>query len=65
MKELEKKVGDDFYRSHRAYLINFNFITKYDAKMIYLKKGQALIAKQTYQDFVKCYLRYNQRKGRE
>lgn len=65
MKELEKKVGDDFYRSHRAYLINFNFITRYDAKMIYLKKGQALIAKQTYQDFVKCYLRYNQRKGRE
>ena len=65
MKELEKEAGGDFYRPHRAYLINFNFIVKYDAKTIYLKKGQALIAKQNYQDFVKCYLRFNQRKGKE
>ena len=65
MKELEKKVGDEFYRPHRAYLVNFNFIKKYDATTIYLKKGQALMAKQNYKEFVKCYLRHNQRKGRE
>ncbi|MBD5521202.1 MAG: response regulator transcription factor [Lachnospiraceae bacterium] len=65
MKELEKETGKDFYRPHRAYLINFNFIVKYDAKAIYLKKGQALIAKQNYKDFVKSYLRFNQRKGKE
>lgn len=65
MKELEKKAGNDFYRPHRAYLINFNFIRKYDAAVIYLKRGQALIAKQNYQDFVKSYLRFNQRKGKE
>lgn len=65
MKELEKRAGNEFYRPHRAYLVNFNFITKYDATTIYLKKGQALMAKQNYRDFVKCYLRYNQRKGRK
>ena len=65
MKELENKVGDEFYRPHRAYLVNFNFIKKYDATTIYLKKGQALMAKQNYKEFVKCYLRHNQRKGRE
>ena len=65
LKELEKKAGEDFYRPHRAYLINFNFIRKYDATTIYLKKGKAFIAKQNYQDFVKCYLRFNQRKGHE
>lgn len=64
LKDLEKKAGDDFYRPHRAYLVNFNFIRKYDATTIYLKKGQALMAKQNYQGFVKSYLRYNQRKGR-
>ncbi|MBD5543675.1 MAG: response regulator transcription factor [Lachnospiraceae bacterium] len=64
MKELEKKAGDDFYRPHRAYLINFNFIKRYDATTIYLKRGQAFMAKQNYQDFVKCYLRFNQRKGK-
>lgn len=65
MKELEAKAGNDFYRSHRAYLINFNYIKKYDATTIYLKKGQALIAKQNYKEFVKSYLWYNQRKERQ
>ena len=65
MKELEKKVGEDFYRPHRAYLVNMNYIRKYDATAIYLSKGQALMAKQNYQDFVKCYLRYIRRKGTE
>lgn len=65
MKELEKRAGDDFYRPHRAYLINFNFILKYDATTIYLKRGQAIMAKQNYPDFVKCYLRFNQRKGKD
>lgn len=64
MKELETKVGEDFYRPHRAYLVNFNYIRKYDAATIYLEKGQALMAKQNYSDFVKRYLRYNQRKGK-
>lgn len=64
LKDLEKKAGEDFYRPHRAYLVNFKFIRKYDAAAIYLKKGQALMAKQNYQGFVKSYLRYNQRKGR-
>lgn len=65
MKDLEQKAGDEFYRPHRAYLVNFNFIRKYDATTIYLKKGQALMAKQNYGEFVKCYLRFIQKKGRE
>lgn len=64
MKELEEKAGDEFFRTHRAYLVNFGFIRKYDATTVYLKKGQALMAKQNYGEFVKQYLRYNQRKGR-
>ena len=63
LKDLEKKAGEDFYRPHRAYLVNFNFIRKYDATTVYMKKGQELMAKQNYQGFVKSYLRYNQRKG--
>ncbi len=63
MKELEAKAGEDFYRSHRAYLVNFNYIRKYDAATIYLEKGQALMAKQNYREFVKRYLHFNQRKG--
>lgn len=60
MKELEKNVGEGFYRPHRAYLVNYNFITKYDSTVIWLKRGKALMSKQNYRDFVKSYLRYNQ-----
>lgn len=65
MKELQAKAGDDFYRPHRAYLVNFKYIRKYNATTIYLEKGQALMAKQNYREFVKSYLRYNQRKERK
>ncbi len=64
MRELEEKAGDQFYRTHRSFLVNFGYIRKYDATTVYLKKGQALMAKRNYQGFVKSYLRYNQRKGR-
>lgn len=64
MKDLEKIAGDDFYRPHRAYLINFNYVRRYDATAIYLKRGQAFMAKQNYPDFVKAFLKFNRRKGR-
>ena len=55
--------GDSFFRPHRAYLVNFKYVEKYDATTIYLEKGTALMAKQNYPDFVKKYMKYNQRKG--
>lgn len=61
MKDLERQVGDGFYRPHRSYLVNMAFIKKYNSAMIYLERGQAAMAKQNYPEFVKCYLRYNQR----
>ena len=64
MRELEEKVGAEFYRTHRSFLVNLGFIKKYNASTVYLEKGQALIAKQNYREFVRAYLRYNQSKGR-
>lgn len=64
MKELEEKAGEEFYRTHRSFLVNFRFVRKYDASTVWLEKGEALIAKQNYREFVRAYLRYNQRKGR-
>lgn len=64
LSELERMAGEDFFRSHRAYLIHFPYVVKYDASTIYLEKGQVLMAKKNYPEFVKRYLKYNQRKGR-
>ncbi|MBQ6806923.1 MAG: response regulator transcription factor, partial [Lachnospiraceae bacterium] len=52
MSDLEAVAGDSFFRPHRAYLVNFKYVEKYDATTIYLEKGTALMAKQNYPDFV-------------
>jgi len=63
MSELEALAGDNFFRPHRAYLINFKYVEKYDASTIYLENGSVLMAKQNYPEFVKKYMKYIQRRG--
>lgn len=63
ISDLEALAGDNFFRPHRAYLINLKYVEKYDATTIYLEKGTVLMAKQNYPEFVKKYMKYNQRKG--
>ena len=62
MSDLEELAGDCFFRPHRAYLVNFKYVEKYDATTIYLEKGTALMAKQNYPEFVKKYMKYNQKR---
>ena len=63
MSELESLAGDSFFRPHRAYLINFKYVEKYDATTIYLERGTVLMAKQNYPEFVKKYMKYIQKRG--
>lgn len=63
MSVLEALAGESFFRPHRAYLINFKYVEKYDANTIYLEKGSVLMAKQQYPEFVKKYMKYIQKRG--
>ena len=63
MSDLESLAGDSFFRPHRAYLINFKYVEKYDATTIYLERGTVLMAKQNYPEFVKKYMKYIQKRG--
>lgn len=65
LSDLEKQTGEDFFRPHRAYLIHFKYVVKYDSSIIWMEKGTAIMAKQNYSEFVKRYLKYNQRKRGE
>lgn len=62
LSELEKMAGEDFFRSHRAYLVNFKYVERYSATEIVLEKGCALMAKKNYSVFVKKFMQYNQRR---
>ena len=35
-----------FFRTHRAYLVHFKYVEKYDATCVTMKNGTALIAKK-------------------
>lgn len=65
MSDLEKQLGEDFFRTHRAYLLHFKYVVSYDSSMVRLEKGSVLMAKQKYAEFVKGYMRYIRRKGNQ
>ncbi len=63
LRELESSLGIDFYRPHRAYLVHFKYVTKYDNRVIYIGKEQVMMAKQNYAGFVKEYMAYMKRES--
>ena len=63
LTDLEKLAGEDFFRTHRAYLVHLKYVKKYDAANIYMKRGQALVSKQNYPKLVHKVLDYNRREG--
>ena len=58
LTELSEKAGMDFYRTHRAYLINLKYVEKYNATTIWLERGTALISKKQFPGFVRRYMQY-------
>ncbi|MBR1742946.1 MAG: response regulator transcription factor [Lachnospiraceae bacterium] len=63
LTELEKTAGEDFFRTHRAYLVHLKYVLKYDASNIYLTKGTALVSKQNYPKLIQRLMEYNRRDG--
>ncbi len=62
LSELQKLVGDEFFRTHRGYLVNLRFVKRYDSGKCYMAKGEALISKQNYPIFVKALMEYNKKR---
>ena len=50
--ELESKLGAGFFRTHRSYIVNMEFVTSFDIESVQMIKGEAILAKARYQDFV-------------
>lgn len=59
MEVLEGKLGNDFFRSHRGFLVNLQEIARYDYTSIEMKNGEnVFLSKQKYNDFVAAYMNY-------
>lgn len=62
LTDLSEQVGADFYRTHRAYLVNLKYVEKYNATTIWLERGTALVSKKQFAGFVRQYMQYISRK---
>ncbi len=61
MKHMEERLGADFYRCHRGYLVNLAYVAGYRAGSIQLANGGNLyLAREKYSEFVKVYASYLQ-----
>ena len=62
MSDLEKVAGDDFFRVHRAYLINLSYVKSYDAKSATVLGDEIPVARGKYQELVRAYLSFHTRR---
>lgn len=67
LSELAKSVKSDFfYRSHRSYLVNMNYVENYSRTEIVFENGErALLTKTKHFDFQKKYMAFLKHGKRE
>lgn len=58
LTDLSEQAGADFYRTHRAYLVNLKYVEKYNASTVWLEQGTALLSKKQFAGFVQQYMQY-------
>ena len=66
LTDLCRQTGMDFYRTHRAYLVNLQYVERYNATTVWLEKGSVPVSKKQFAGFVKQYMQYinrNRSKG--
>lgn len=65
LTDLSEQTGADFYRTHRAYLVNLKYVEKYDAATVWLEQGTALLSKKQFSGFVQQYMQYINRQRKK
>ena len=62
ISELESVSSQDFFRVHRAYLINLAYVKSYDSRSVRVGDAEIPVARGKYQDLIKAYLSYYTRR---
>lgn len=65
LTDLSEQAGADFYRTHRAYLVNLKYVEKYNAATVWLEQGTALLSKKQFPGFVQSYMQYISRQRKK
>ena len=65
LTDLSEQAGADFFRTHRAYLVNLKYVEKYNATTVWLEQGTALLSKKQFSEFVQQYMQYINRQRKK
>lgn len=61
LEDLEHILGNDFFRTHRGFLVNLNYVESYDRSGAYMAGGDvALISKYRFSIFDETYQKYRE-----
>lgn len=59
MKHMEELLGENFYRSHRGYLVNMAYVAGYSMGAVQMQNGETVyLAREKYAGFIKAYAEY-------
>ncbi len=61
LTDLCEQTGADFYRTHRAYLVNLQYVEKYSADTVWLETDAIPVSKKQFAGFVRQYMQYIRR----
>ena len=62
ISDLENIAGKDFFRVHRAYLINLGAVKSYDSKYVHMSDADIPVARGKYQELIRAYMSYHTRR---
>ena len=64
LERFEGELPEDFFRCHRSYIVNFQYVRRYDKMGIHLSNGESVpVSKRKYTEFCKAFLYYLKKKG--
>lgn len=60
--DYERILGEEFYRTHRTYLIHLKYVKKYNTSCVTMENGEEVpLVKQKYDAFVESYEKYRKK----
>ena len=62
ISDLENIAGKDFFRVHRAYLVNLGAVKSYDSKYVHMSDADIPVARGKYQELIRAYMSYHTRR---
>nr|WP_288828942.1 LytTR family DNA-binding domain-containing protein [uncultured Clostridium sp.] len=64
LEAIETNLPARFYRCHRSFIVNMDYVVRFDKMDLHLVNGESVpVSKRKYQDFTRAFLRHMKKEG--